>query len=110
MSKKNCPSRETYEGNVQLQNDVQTFRGKQIDSMPHKLLQTSPLMESKAELVQFMRTDLEKKHDIEIKILNTQLEKEKLQMKLLEKEIAIKDCILQRLHNTDTEITEYLHP
>lgn len=108
MQKKICPSRETYERNVQLRNDAQTLCAKRKNSTSHQQLQVSPLIESKAELLAFTRMDLEKKHDIEINILHTQLEKEKLQMQLIKKEIAIKDCILQQLRNTDTEITEYL--
>lgn len=108
MEKKICPSRETYEENMQIRNDAHTLCGKRKNSPSHQLLQVSPLVESKAELLEFTKMDLEKKHDIEINILNTQLEKEKLQMQLIKKEIAIKDCILQRLSNPDTEITEYL--
>lgn len=45
------------------------------------------LAQSKAELVELMKEDLRAKSEIEITILNTQLEKEQLEVELLRKQL-----------------------
>ncbi|KMQ83830.1 hypothetical protein RF55_19012 [Lasius niger] len=45
------------------------------------------LAQSKAELVELMKEDLRAKSEIEIKILNTQLQKEQLEIELLRKQL-----------------------
>lgn len=45
------------------------------------------LAQSKAELVELMKKDLRAKSEIEIKILNTQLQKEQLEIELLRKQL-----------------------
>lgn len=102
MKKKIGQSYETYKKSVPLVNDhVRPFHKKRIDFTSQKVLKTSTLLDSKKELIELMKTESEKKHDIEMEILNMQLQREKLQMQLIEKEIAIKDCLLKRLENTE---------
>lgn len=45
------------------------------------------LAQSKTELVELMKEDLRAKSEIEIKILNTQLEKEQLEIEILRKQL-----------------------
>lgn len=74
--------------------------------MPDKVLNFATLAKSKTELVDLMKADIDEKHAIEINILNMQLKRETLQVQLIEKEIAIKECILKRMKKTDCETLE----
>lgn len=111
LKKKVCQSHETHKESVLLEDDhVRTMNKKRTDSITQKGLKKSTLTDPKQELVEFMKMDSEKKHDIEIQILNMQLRRETLHLQLIEKEIAIKDCLLKRLQNTENlEDTEYLN-
>lgn len=62
--------------------------------MSNKVLNFATLAKSKIKLVELMKTD--KKYEIEVNILNMQLQKETLQVQLIQKEIAIKEYILER--------------
>lgn len=89
--------------NVQFNSDyAKTFpQTRKNYSMSDKVLNFATLAKSKTELVELMKTDIDKKHEIEVNILNMQLQKETLQIQLIEKEIAIKECILERLKKTE---------
>ncbi|CAL1685153.1 unnamed protein product [Lasius platythorax] len=89
--------------NVQFNSDcAKTFpQTRKNYSTSDKVLNFATLANSKAELVELMKMDINKKHEIEVNILNMQLHKETLQAQLIEKEIAIKEYILERLKKTD---------
>ncbi|XP_024882792.1 putative uncharacterized protein DDB_G0289009 isoform X2 [Temnothorax curvispinosus] len=90
--------------NVQFNSDcAKTFpQTKKNYSMSDKVLNFATLAKSKTELVDVMKADIDEKHAIEVNILNMQLKREILQVQLIEKEIAIKECILQRVKKTET--------
>ncbi|XP_039303469.1 myb/SANT-like DNA-binding domain-containing protein 3 [Solenopsis invicta] len=70
-------------------------RYKKQESIISKIAQCNILGDSKIELVQFMIEDLKKKSDVEIDILKTQLQKEKLEVQILQKELELIENILQ---------------
>lgn len=70
-------------------------RYKKQESIISKIAQCNVLGDSKIELVQFMIEDLKKKSDVEIDILKTQLQKEKLEVQILQKELELKENMLQ---------------
>lgn len=105
LKKKVDQSHGVYKENVSFEDDhVQTFH-KRTDAVSQKVLKTS-IVHSKKELCDLLKREAEEKHAIEIKILNAQLEREKLHMQLMQKEIAIKDCLLKRLQNTIEKTNE----
>lgn len=90
--------------NEQFNSDrAKTFpQTKKNYSMSDKVLNFATLAKSKTELVDLMKADINEKHAIEVNILNMQLKRETLQVQLIEKEIAIKECILKRMEKTET--------
>ena len=68
-----------------LGNNKERKQYKRQESITSKISQNNILGDSKIKLVQFMVEDLKAKSEIEIKILETQLEKEKLKYKYWKK-------------------------
>lgn len=58
------------------------------------------LMNEKIQLIHVMKNNGKEKHDLEMKILKTQLQKEELQLKVIEKELNLKTKMLEREEET----------